>query len=481
MSVGVTNQNINAQGALYELVARGNKDEYFFQDDADSLFPFQNTYGPQTPFLSEKRIDHATSAVLFGRTAEFEIVLVGDILRSAQLRISLPTWLPPTVAVQNPRALVTDASGISYGWTNAIAYFLFERIQFFQDTFMIQEWSGDTLWANEQTKGTLLSSWVTAASTGTHEDNALEIGHAATPGELVLHIPLPGCADGGPGFPIRCATQHKYKIRVKLRKWEDCIEASDRRAKPNPWGRSDFRIQTAAAGGTTHFSTLLFTDATPLHIVLETVQSYIPDDTKKHLLAQHLKLPFQQFYESVYTQSGLDYAGVLKGGTSVIQRRIDYAQHPTGRLFWFFRSKRDLDANRYTALRNTTAPSTAGSTSYYNTVSLQIAGQARELERAAFVWRDVVAHAKMELDPANEIGVYDWTRGWTTSDALGLSRTNARMLQPSGSINFTTADRPTLLFNLVATTPAETELRIVALGWAQFEIEGGRAALLAAN
>lgn len=485
-ATGTTSQAVNSQGALFELVARGNKDAYFFQDDADSLFPFQNTYGPHTPFLAEKRQDHASSAPLFGRTAEFEILLAGDYLRNPCLIIDLPTWLPPTVAKQNSRAVVTDSQGVSYGWTNGIAYFLFERIQFFQDTFMIQEWSGDALWANELTKGTLNSSWLSSTLTGTHDNTALEIGRAATPGQLILHLPIPGCADGGPGFPIRCATEHKYKIRVKLRKLEDLVEASDGRAKPNPWGRSDFRIQTSATSQPTPFSTLLFTDASPLKLVLETTQIYLTDETRAVILKQHLKLPFQQFYESVYTQSGLDYAGVLKGGTSVIQRRIDYARHPSSRLLWFFRSKQDLDANRYTALRNRGGDGGAGaapgvSGSYYNSVSLQIAGQTRELARAPFVWRDVVAHAKLDLDPGTELGVFDWTRGWTYADALSISRENVKRIQPEGSLNFTTADRPTLSFDLAATSPAETELRVIVLGWAQMEIEGGRAGLLAAN
>jgi hypothetical protein len=223
-------------------------------------------------------------------------------------------------------------------------------------------------------------------------------------------------------------------------------------------------------------------------MVLETTQVYLTDETRAAVLKTHLKVPFQQFYESVYTQSGLDYAGVLKGGTSVIQRRIDYARHPASRLFWFFRSKLDVDANRYTVLRNRGVPGGTGGAaatgavgSYYNSVSLQIAGQTRELARAPFVWRDVVAHAKLDIDPGLEIGVFDWTRGWTYADALNLSRSNSRAIQPEGSLNFTTADRPTLSFDLAATTPAETELRVVVLGWAQMEIKGGRAGLLAAN
>lgn len=476
-------QVVNAQGSLYELVARGNKDAYFFQDDTESLFIFRNQYGPQTPFLSELRYDQANSEVQFGRTAEFEITAVGDIIDRPALVIDLPTWLPPRIAEVNRRAIVTDQAGVSYGWTNAIAYFLFERIQLFQDTFLMQEWSGDALWVQDQTLGTYNSSLLQNTATGYHQDTEEGIRRAATPGRLRLALPLIGCGTGGSGFPIRCVTEHKYKIRVKLRKLEDLVEASDRRAKPNPWGRGDFKIERSAAGESESFTTLLYTEVTtPLKIQLETTQKYLLDDARAHLMRQTIKLPFQQFYENVYSQGELDYAAVLKGGVSVVKRRIDHAQHPAGRLFWWFRSRTDLRANRYTVLNNRSGGSlTDVPGSFYNSVSLTIAGQVRELERAPFVWRDVVSHAKEEIDSGLEIGVYDWTRGWTTDDARSLQIENKAGKQPDGSINFTTADRPTLLFNLARTSPADTELRIVVLGWAQFQAAGGRGGLLAAN
>lgn len=461
----------NSQGALYELVARGNKDAYFFADDPKSLFPFQNSYKPQTAFLSELRYDQASNPAAFGKTCEFEVLIVGDLVSEVAFSIDLPSWLPPTYAEANPSSIITDTSGVSYGWTNSVAYFLFERIQFYQDSLVLQEWSGDALWAIQAMSGTLSSSHLTNVEVGAHDGTPLTIGQNATPGRLRLSLPLPGCDEpSDTGFPLRSLTKHKYKIRATLRRMEDLVEASDKRSKPVPWDGRLFQIQRSRGGQVETFRTLGKTDMSPIRIQLETRQHYLLEEAKEKLLQTPIKLPFTQVYESVFTQSLVDYISVIKGGVSIIQRRIEYARHPAGRMFWFFRSRADILANRYTAVENVIDPNK----SYYNSISLLIAGQSRELPRGPMVWKDLVALAKEEIDPGTEIGSMNWTRGFTND---GKTDT-----QPTGSINFTRADKPTLLIDLANTVaPQETELRVFVLGWAQMEIQGGRGALLSAN
>jgi hypothetical protein len=103
-----------------------------------------------------------------------------------------------------------------------------------------------------------------------------------------------------------------------------------------------------------------------------------------------------------------------------------------------------------------------------------IAGQAREAAQTPLVWKTIVPHAKTQIDSGTEIGCIDWTRG---AAALQTELQD----QPDGSINFTTADKPTLLIDLAYTRSEETELRVVVVGWAQLEVAGGRGGLLSAN
>jgi hypothetical protein len=97
------------------------------------------------------------NAPKFGQTCEIEIDTYGDILTQCTILVDLPTWLPQLPVVAGGTTLppqdanqtywITDSSGISYGYCSYIGYFLFERIQLYQDSALIQEWSGDLLFA----------------------------------------------------------------------------------------------------------------------------------------------------------------------------------------------------------------------------------------------------------------------------------------------------------------------------------------------
>ena len=141
-----------AEGSLYELVARGNKDLYFFGDSSNtqqSTFLFDNSYEAQAPFISELRRVPPVSTADFGRVVDFTFDLIGDLMQSPSILIKLPTWLPPIEAPLNYKSVVRDLSGVSFGYTNGIAYFLFENIQFYQTTFCYKNLAG-TLYGHYQ-------------------------------------------------------------------------------------------------------------------------------------------------------------------------------------------------------------------------------------------------------------------------------------------------------------------------------------------
>jgi hypothetical protein len=112
----------------------------------------------------------------------------------------------------------------------------------------------------------------------------------------------------------------------------------------------------------------------------------------------------------------------------------------------------------------------------YSALSLIIAGRDRETSWDSLVWHELVQHAKEERDSGYNISFMNWSLG----DIVGRIAPFARQLE--GSINFTTADRPTLLITLAALPGSpNTYLDVYIETWAALEFEKGRSALLFGN
>ena len=193
---------LTKDGALYELCARGNKDMYFQNDTMTALSPFRNNYKKVPAYVHELRKIPPINNTDFNRIIEFEFEVAGDLFTHPTLLIDLPSWLPNDIAPLNYKSVVTDTNGVSYGYTKGIGYFLFENIQVYQDQILIQEFSGDALYATRLSRGSLNSAILENELIGYHDGSALSIGRNATPQTLRLELPLLGCQhrDDG-GFP----------------------------------------------------------------------------------------------------------------------------------------------------------------------------------------------------------------------------------------------------------------------------------------
>ena len=467
----------SAEGSLYELVSRGKKDVYFFQDQHDSRFAFDNTYLAQTPRLEEMRRILPTTAVEFGRTVEFEFDLVGDLMKSPTLVIQLPTWLPDAQAKFVRNSVINDEEGISYGYIQGIAYFLFEKIGFYQDNILLQEFSGDTLWALSKNVGTYGQGFITTAQTGSHGGTSLEIGRNAAPPTMRLELPLIGCQQGASdvGFPQRAMTRHTFRLRCKLRKLEDLVESSNpaATAKAIPWGRTLYQ-QTSPTTPAVPFQTIARENILQPKISLETMQIYVDKDVQQAMETRPVKTRFSRIYENKFTQSSLDYANVIAGGVATISRRLD-GRHPVNRVTWYFRNATDTMANRLYKIK------TDNGKPYYNSLSFLMAGQTREFPRSPLVWRDVTNYAKEDTDTGLEINTMNWSFG-----AIAPFRFQDIGSQVGGAVNFSSADKPTFFIDLASpgttASTASTELFVITEGWAELCTDGkGRAELLSMN
>ena len=89
--------NINqssGQGALFELVARGVKDNYFTKDSSDSYLPYDGRYESSIHHLAERKTVVPLNEPKFGYSFEVEIEPFADVMTECAFEIDLPTWLP---------------------------------------------------------------------------------------------------------------------------------------------------------------------------------------------------------------------------------------------------------------------------------------------------------------------------------------------------------------------------------------------------
>jgi hypothetical protein len=123
---------------------------------------------------------------------------------------------------------------------------------------------------------------------------------------------------------------------------------------------------------------------------------------------------------------------------------------------------------------------------YYANESLIIAGRDRETLFSPLVWSDLTHHAKEDRWPGAGLGEMCWDLG---DVRMGISAATARdrASQPEGTVNFTTADRPTLYTELVD-VPVDTilgkpatEMTAVVDTWMLYNIENDRGVLRYGN
>ena len=476
------------QGSLFELVARGRKDAYFAIDKDESEHVFNAKYQPTTPFLQERRTTVPLNAPQFGNSFEIELDKYGDILTECNLLIDLPTWLPPLPMVAGGTTLppqeanstywIKDVSGFSYGYCDFIGQFLFEKIQLYQDQAILQEWSGDLLFALGATEGSWNSGYLINQQLGgvAVNGNPLRtIAFRATPGKLRLSLPLPGLqTPGDGGFPLCCLPVQNYRFRIKLRKLEDLIVSDRLDAKPNPF-LTTFEY-TFPGGQVQRVQPVARESLGQPTIVLETLQAYMDPDVRQSLQTMKQSIPFRRPFENVFTFGPADFAALDVSSIAASTRRLD-ACHPVERLVVFFRTANALDQNRYTDLVNPLSPDGQ----FYNAMKLIIAGRDREYDFSSLVWQDIEAYAKDEIDSGYTISEMRWNLGDMYSQVRPFSRV------ANGSVNFTTADRPTLYFQLnnvpvqALSGQRKVELRVFMEGWNVYEVEQGRGRLLFAN
>jgi hypothetical protein len=462
-------------GSLYELVARGEKDKFFFKDETTSIQPFDYRYQAYPAILPEVRQTVPITDIKFGNIVEFDFDFAGDLLVEANLLIDLPSWLPPDIAPLNNKSLICDNDGVTYGYTNGIAYFLCKKIEILQDNMLLQEISGDALYALSRTRGSYNGLVLDDSLAGIHDGSALSIQRAACPGRLVLRLPFPGTYIGDTGqFPIAAVKKQNFRLRVTLRKLEELVEASDSRLLPAPWSNPLYITKSRGENKILFQPIDLIKMQKPV-LLLETKQLYTTNRLRELIQEEEHIICFRRYFENVFSFNDYDYSPLDRAATPVSVRLLD-GQFLGERVTSFFRSNFRFRTNQLYKFQQDISEN-----NYYVSMKLIIAGKEREGDWDAFVYADMMQHAKEER--ATDIGIItmNWGKGWRQGDNFPAER------QPDGGINFTTAIRPQLNITLANTTydpilkQRITEMRSIVEGWAVYQIKGGRGRFKYAN
>jgi len=466
--------NTSSEGGLFELVARGEKDKFFMSSDKDAIVPFSYNMDTWPACLEETRLTQPFNMIDFGRSVEWEMDPFGDVLVAASFLIELPSWLPIAVAPLNKNHVIADANGTRYGYTMGIGAFLFEKIQFYQDQLLLQEFSGDFLYSWTHLQSTLNQEALALKEFGSHTGSPLDIQRNATPGKLKLRLPLIGCShpDDG-GLPFVALPGQKYRIRAQIRRLEDLVESSAGDIKPTPWARSDLTL-TDKNGAQTHIHPLTRENIGKPLITLETTQKYVRQDIQVLLNKTPTQIPFLRPFENALSLDKADYSAVEKGQQSLITKRID-GRHPAEGILITFQSDYYAERNQ---LWNQTNP-LPGSTGYYNVLKLLVASKDRESQWTSEVWSGLSAFTKCEKCPGIPLSWISFTYG------PGFGYRPERR-KPSGTLNFSTADKPTLWFDIQDTLPTSTGkkrvlMRATTIGWGIYRVEDQRGTLFFAN
>ena len=471
--------NTSSEGALFELVARGQKDKYFMSSEESATVPFSYNMATWPATLDETRYTQPLNMVDFGRTVEWEMDSFGDVLISANFSIELPTWLPMAIAPLNNKSVVTDASGYTYGYTMGIGAFLFESIQFYHDQLLLQEFSGVFLYAWTHLQGTLNQETLALKEFGSHSGSALDIQRNATPGKLKLRLPLIGCSHPGDGgLPFVALPGQKYRIRAKIRRLEDLVESSSGSVKPAPWLRTDLTITNSTGTKTPIKPFPRELIAKPL-ISLSTTQRYLRQDLQELLRTSKNEIPFLRPFENVLSLDPNDYVGVEKGVSSYITKRID-GRHPAEGILLTFQSDYHRERNQLWNLANPLTTPLNPKGDYYNTLKFLVASKDRESQWDSDVWNSISPLAKSEKCPGIPLSWISFTYG----PGYGYRARERRT--PSGTLNFSMADRPTLWLDITDTLASSLKkkrvcLRATTIGWGIYRVEDQRGTLVFAN
>ena len=498
-----------SDGAIMELVSRGKKDAYQIQDANRSWFG--SPYERRSPSTREIRLLYPENPPHFGQWFDVVLPSDGDILTSFDLRITLPTWLPPEVAAINtdtanysvqvlsepyevvasdfvggtqPPPPIPQTCYTEYGWCNGVANYMFSRWALFVDNVMVLDGYGEfNTWFPDMDT-TQLHAPLIHAATGRYDDSniasqQLGIQANATLPELVFRVPLPGCqGKGDTGLPL-CAFPHqKVYMRFWLLDKTNLVSSGTLVGPlgatppsgvvqttlplyelcPAPWGARPIRVSNLRTG-MYEFPGALTLSARALgqpYIYARTSILNVDNELRDSLRKQKFEIRFRQQLRDFWT---VDNSAFVAG---VNYRRLLQINGFFQSLFLVFRSVARTQQNRYTDI----LPSYGA---WLSSLSLNLNGQDRILPWAPKLLTTLANNTQLKRDI--NVALYYLIFGISPED------------EPGGACNLSRCQKAALnlIFNPVQVDPMTgsntTYAYIIGQSWNVLDIADGIAIL----
>jgi hypothetical protein len=438
MSGGVASASGQTPGALYELIARGEKDAYFFAEPSQGAFsPFANQYLKVAQHISETKLVGPINDAKFGGTVEFEIERFADILTDIWFTVDLPSWIPPSI-LQRDTSKYVDSDGAAHNYISHAGFFLIEQLQLLQGQMIIGEYTGDTL-------------YFTAGMhrRGAQADLVRELGSRGR-----VRIPFPGCQGDREGsFPLCAVPDKAYKIRIKLRKFEDLLAD---RTLGSPLGRAFYDMSgTGVGAGASAIAFTALEKLPDLTVRLELTEAYLTREARQAILEEaatrQIHIPFISWTDQSFQLRADGRKPYLIEGRNLSEAIIVYA--------------RSRDATSLLDISSTVI----------DRMGFTVSGREREEEwDFNAVWSGVMRHAKNICSggtgPAAPAQI-----NWSLGDVHRSITSDPMQRRPEGTLNFSEADKPTLYLTPAASYRADPPVivHVAVEGWRVYEIRSG--------
>lgn len=461
-----------SDGTILELLSRGRKDA-FFLSETSSVSRWGTSYEKRSPAVRDIRLQNSEGPIRFGHWFDIELPRTFDVITDMDLRIQMPTWLPPAAVTRNQNGELLriestlDPSGLTYGWTNSIGNYLIARWALFIDTLMVVEGYGDfNSWYSDM-ETTHARAPILHKMTGTHNGSDAAIAANATVNELNFRVPLAGLQSyTDVGFPM-CAVSSGQRIYLRfwLRPKEKLVESGRAPSRtdegflfepcPSPWGKK--RILDAS-GNDTGLLTLNEWEIGHPSIVARFSGLQLENEAKRILCATDQKIPFKQQKWETFTIEDKDwYSG------HVLKKRLEIHGFFQA-LFLAIISSARLVQNKYRDI----FPSSGDGNEWLQSLSLGVNGQSRIHEWPPRRFQELANNTQLPRDV------------WSDLYYLIFSEQSGSHSEPESCCNLSRTQKVELYLKLEAQTPDplfdsnQAVATVLGLSWNVLEIVDGR-------
>jgi hypothetical protein len=465
-----------SDGTVMELLSRGKQDAYFIQGSQRSWFGAD--YSRRSASAREIRIMHTENPPVWGRYVDIELPRTGDILMSADIRIQMPTWLPPAIVALNRRDRVdidsqTPGLVARYGWTNGLANYLIKRWALYADNLMLLEgWGAFNSWFPDM-ETTHFHAPLIHSATGTHDGSDRSIQRASTLPELVFRVPIMGCQnERDVGLPLCALRGQRLYLRLWMADKTELVESTVLTAGagssgvpqdvsglpvyelcPAPWGRRRIYVNGVDSGE----RTLLEREVGPPTVYGRFAVLHVDEELRGALASKPQQILFKQQHREDFVISDREW-----NPASRYHRRLSIHGFFQA-LFLGFISTARRKQNKY---RDITPP---GGGEWLVDLALSVNGQERIDFWPPKKFQELANNTQLARDV--EVDLYYLIFGVNPDG------------EPAGTCNLSRTQKATLLLQLndVPVDPAEAsnqaDATLMGLSWNVFDIRGGQGRL----